>query len=351
MATDVQTFSAQALRTLTADIFEAHDVPRPDAERVADCLVAADLRGVSSHGIGRIPIYTERLRRGLVNPRPQLVVEQALTVGARIDADNALGFVSGTRAMDEAVSIAREHGVGMVFVRRSTHYGMAANYLMQAVEAGLAAYAFTNASPAMPVWGGREPLLGTSPFAFAAPCGETPVVLDMALSVVARGKVRRAAAKGEEIPLGWALDIDGNPTTDARKGYDGIVLPMGGAKGSGLSLMMEIVAGVMSGSAFGGAVRNQYKDFETPQDVGHCFIAMRPDLFMPASEYEARMSELRERCKSSPRAAGVEEIFLPGEPEARRQAERLRNGVPIEAADVEMLAQEAERTGVAMPSV
>ena len=350
MATDVQVFSAEALRALTASIFEAHDVPRPDAERVAECLVNADLRGVSSHGVARIPIYTDRLRRGLVNPRPNLVVERSMTVGARVDADNALGFVSGTRAMGEAVTIAREHGVGIVFVRRSTHYGMAASYLMQAVEAGLAAYAFTNASPAMPVWGGREPLLGTSPFAFAAPCGDTPVVLDMALSVVARGKVRRAAAKGEAIPLGWALDADGNPTTDAQKGYDGVVLPMGGAKGSGLSLMMEIVAGVMSGSAFGGAVGNQYKDFENPQDVGHCFMALRPDLFMPAEEYEARMGELRERCKTAPRASGVEEILLPGEPEARRHAERLRTGIPVEAADVDMLAGEAERAGVAMPT-
>ena len=342
-------FSEAELAALVAGIFAGHDLPAADARRVAQCLVLADLRGVGSHGVSRVPIYTERLRRGLVKARPEMRLDRALTVAARLDADDALGFIAATKAMETSIEMAREHGIGMTFVRRSTHFGMAANYLLQATDAGLAAYVFTNASRAMPIWGGREPFLGTSPFAFAAPCGDQPVVLDMALSVVARGKVRRAAAKGEPIPLGWALDAEGNPTTDAQKGYDGVVLPMAGAKGSGLSLMMEIVAGVMSGAAFGGEVRNQYNDFDAAQDVGHCFIAFRPDLFVGAEDYQARMMELRRRARDQPRAAGVEEILLPGEPEARSPEIRRRAGIRLEADDMRVLAEEAARVGVPMP--
>lgn len=343
-------FTEDRLTRLVAQIFAGNGVPEADARRVAECLVLADLRGVASHGVSRIPIYTERLRKGLVKARPEMKLERQLTVMARLDADDALGFISATRAMDVSIETARAHGIGMTFVQRSTHFGMAANYLLQATDAGLAAYVFTNASRAMPIWGGREPFLGTSPFAFAAPCGDEPVVLDMALSVVARGKVRRAAARGEPIPLGWALDAEGNPTTDAQKGYDGVVLPLAGAKGSGLSLMMEIVAGVMSGAAYAGGVRNQYKDFDAPQDVGHCFIAFRPEAFAEPGGYEARMAELRRRAKDQPRAAGVDEILLPGEIEARSTAAKRRDGIRIEVEDVKMLADEAARAGVETPA-
>jgi L-2-hydroxycarboxylate dehydrogenase (NAD+) len=341
---------AQTLRSLVTDIFVAHGVPEGDAARVAECLVQADLRGVSSHGVGRIPIYTERLRRGLVNPTPNLVVEHSFTVAARVEGHNGLGFVVGTRAMAEAIELARTHGVGIAFAHRSTHFGMAASYLKQAVAEGLAAFVFTNASPAMPIWGGKNPFLGTSPFAFGAPSRRAePIILDMALSVVARGKIRRAAQKGEPIPLGWALDPDGRPTTDAQKGYDGIVLPMGGPKGSGLSLMMEIMAGVMSGAAFGGAVRNQYFDFEEAQNVGHCFLALRPDLFMPMEDYEMRLRDLIDRSKANPKAEGFDEILIPGEPEARTEAARTRQGIPLDHEDLKALRSEAERASVALP--
>ncbi|MFN3661769.1 Ldh family oxidoreductase [Yoonia sp.] len=342
-------FTEAALTSAVAAMFVAHDVPEGDARRVAECLVLADLRGVVSHGVSRVPIYLDRLRRGLVKAQPQMVMERPLSVAARLDADDALGFVAATRAMAEAVDMARNHGMGMCAVRRSTHFGMAANYLLQATDSGMAAFVFTNASRAMPIWGGRSPFLGTSPFAFAAPAGERPVVLDMALSVVARGKVRRAAARGEPIPVGWALDADGNPTTDAQKGYEGVVLPLAGAKGSGLSLMMEIIAGVMSGSAFGGNVRNQYTDFDAPQDVGHVFMAFRPDVFLEPGAYEERMTDLIRRAKDQPLAAGVDEIMMPGEIEARATETRRREGIRIDGDDLRLLAEEAARVGVALP--
>src|SRR5262249_24086132 len=155
-------------------------------------------------------------------------------------------------------------GIGIVMAMNSNHFGMAASYLLQALGAGMAAIVFTNASPAMPIWGGRTAFLGTSPLAMAVPSSKVPLVLDMATSIAARGKIRRAAQRKETIPAGWALDGEGRPTIDAQAAYDGIVLPLGGPKGSGLSLLMEALAGVMTGAAFGSGVKDQYKDFETP---------------------------------------------------------------------------------------
>ena len=341
---------ADELQQFVCRLFSAYGLTEQDASRTAQCLVQADLRGVASHGVGRIPIYTERLRRGLVNPRPALAVEAITPVAARVDGDNGLGFVVATRAMQEAIERARGFGVGLVLIHRSTHFGMAASYLLQAVQAGFSAFVFTNASPAMPVWGGRTPFLGTSPFAFAAPGGDRhpAIVLDMATSVVARGKIRRAAQKGEPIPSGWALDGKGQPTTNAADAYNGLILPLGGPKGSGLSLMMEVLAGVMSGAAFGGEVRNQYSDFEAPQNVGHCIIALRPDLAIPAAAFRQRMDELVDRAKSSLRLDEEQEILMPGEPEARLEKLRREHGIPLAADDIAVLREEGQRVGLTL---
>lgn len=345
------TVQAEELRAFVATLFVAHGLSATDAATVASCLVEADLRGVASHGVGRVPIYLRRLRDGLVDPRTPLAIEELTPVAARLDGANGLGFVVARRAMAEAIARARSFGIAIVFAHRSTHFGMAASYLRQAVDAGLAALVFTNASPAMPVWGGRTPFLGTSPFAFGAPGGErsAPIILDMATSVVARGKIRRAAVAGEPIPEGWALDAEGRPTTDAQAAYDGLVLPLGGPKGSGLSLMMEVLGGVMSGSAFGGEVGNQYLDHDRPQNVGHCFIAFRPDLAVSADAYRTRIDALVERAKASPRVAEDQPILMPGEPEALTERERLRDGIPLSAEDRAGLRGEAERAELAPP--
>lgn len=255
---------ATRLEAGVAAIFAGLGVPGEDAAAVAHYLVLADLRGVGTHGISRIPVYADRLRRGLVRARPDIRVTHPMPAAAHVDGDDGLGFVVARRAMQEAIAAAERCGIGMASVRNSAHFGMAAAYLMEAIDAGYAAFVFTNASPSMPVWGGRTPFLGTSPFAFGTPGGDgsPPIILDMATSVVARGKIRRAMQTGEAIPAGWALDADGRETTDARRAYEGIVLPLGGPKGSGLSLMMEIVAGVMSGAAYGGKVGDQYRDLD-----------------------------------------------------------------------------------------
>jgi LDH2 family malate/lactate/ureidoglycolate dehydrogenase len=225
---------------------------------------------------------------------------------------------------------------------------MAASSVLQAIEAGYMSLVFTNASASMPPWGGREALLGTSPFAAGAPGGrEAPFVLDMSPAVAARGKIRRAERRGERIPEGYALDAEGRPTTDPVKALQGVVLPMGGPKGSGLAMLMDIFGGVVSGAAFGGDVTDQYKSFDRPQDVGHFFLAMKPDLFIPADEYRARMDILVQRIHACPTAEGFSEVLMPGEIEARHEAERRRSGLPFGRGEVATLQKEAEKAGIA----
>jgi LDH2 family malate/lactate/ureidoglycolate dehydrogenase len=340
--------SAVAADAFARSLLQAHGVPAEDAATIAHCLVSADLRGVDTHGLCRLPIYLERVRKGLINPRPTLTPQRVTPVAATLDGQNGFGFVIGMRAMQEAIAMAREFGIGVVSARRSTHFGMAASYAIPAVEAGFMAMVFSNASQAMPPWGGRQMLLGTNPFCMAAPAGANrPIILDMSPAVAARGKIRRAERRGENIPLGYALDAEGRPTTDPKAALaGGVVLPIGEHKGSGLSLFMDIFGGVISGANFGGDVGDQYKAFNRPQDVGHFFLAMKPNLFVSEKDYRARIGTLIERVRAAPRAEGFDEILLPGEPEDRHEAERRKSGIPYAAAEVAALQDEAKKAGI-----
>jgi LDH2 family malate/lactate/ureidoglycolate dehydrogenase len=342
---------AAAARRFVAALMAAHGVPEGDARTIAECLVRADLRGVDTHGIIRLPIYLERLGRGLVNPRPRLEPRRVSPVAAHLDGDDGFGFVVATRAMSESIAMAEAHGLGLTGVRRSTHFGMAACYLLPAVEAGFIGLVFTNASPAMPPWGGRQPFLGTSPFAVGVPGGaEGPYILDMAPSVAARGKIRRAARDGLPIPEGHALDAEGRPTTDPTEALKGVVLPIGGHKGAALSMLMDILGGVFTGAAFGGEVGDQYKHFDRPQNVGHFLLALRPGLFVGDDDFRSRMDRLVGRVRSQPLAAGFDEILMPGEPEARQEARRLSQGIPYRPADFQPLVEAAEAHAIPLPA-
>jgi LDH2 family malate/lactate/ureidoglycolate dehydrogenase len=339
---------ALAADAFARSVLSANGVPDEHAATVARCLVHADLRGVDTHGLCRLPIYLERVRAGLINPAPKLAPKRVTPVAAALDGENGFGFVVGMRAMAEAIAMAREFGIGVVAARRSTHFGMAASYALPAVEAGLMAMVFSNASRAMPPWGGRSMLLGTNPFCMAAPAGRhRPVILDMSPAVAARGKIRRAERRGEQIPLGYALDADGRPTTDPKAALSGgVVLPIGEHKGSGLSMFMDIFGGVISGANFGGEVGDQYKAFDRPQDVGHFFLAMKPNLFVTEDDYRARIDALIERMRAVPTAEGIGEILIPGEPEDRAEAERRRTGIPYAASEVAALQDEAKKAGI-----
>lgn len=347
-----RTVEAGALRDFVARLFVHEGVPEADAATVADCLVEANLRGVDTHGVFRAQPYLKRLRLGLVEPRADIRVRRVAAAAAEVDGGNGFGAVIGTRAMAEAVALARESGVGLVSIRHSNHYGMAAYYVLQAIAAGMVGMAFTNSSPALPPWGGRQPFLGTAPMAVGVPGGRRgPFVLDIAMSVLARGNVYMAAKRGEVIPPGLALDSEGRPTTDPQALIDGgTMLPFGGVKGAGLSMLMDILGGVLSGAAFAGGVGNPHKTFDRPQDVGHLFICYRPDLFMPLDAFRARMDTLVETVKAQPRAAGFDEILIPGEREARTKERRARSGIPLAPEVLQALNDEGAPLGLTLPS-
>jgi len=351
MTQDLIYISPDALMTFASEIFERLGLSFDDASLVSDCLVKANLRGVDSHGVSRIPIYAERLRLKLVNPRPNIRATRVAAAASLVDGDDGMGMIVGTRAMAEAIAIARESGMGLAGVRRSTHYGMAAYYVLQAISEDCIGFAFTNASPGMAPWGGSKPVLGVNPIAVGVPAGQRPpFVLDMAMSVMARGKIRLAGLRGEPIPKGIGLDAEGRPNTDGLKVLDGgTVLPFGGYKGSGLALLMEIMGGVFTGAAFAGEMQSLYGDFSGPQRIGHVFMAIRPDLFMPIGEFKGRMDTMIERYISSPKAEGFGEILMPGELEEREEAERLVTGIPVPPEIAQQLRQEAEELGVSFP--
>ena len=331
----------------TTRLLMAHKLPAADAQTVAHCLVRADLRGVDTHGIQYLEHYLDRVEKGLINPRPSLKVEQQTPVAGALDGHNGFGFVVGMTAIDAAIEMAREFGIGIVAARHSTHFGMAASYVLRAVEAGFVAQVYSNASPAMPPWGGRSAMLGTSPFACGAPGGKLgPYVLDLSFAVAARGKIRKAARRGEAIPLGYGLDAQGRPTTDATAALDGVVLPIGGYKGSGLAMLMDLMGGVIAGAGHAGNVGNQFADYDRPQDVGHFFLAMKPDLFVPLEQYRASMDRLVAAVHGAPLAEGFDEIIMPGEREARIEARRRVTGLQIGPVELQSLDKVAAKAGV-----
>lgn len=268
---------------------------------------------------------------------------------AHLNGDNGFGFVVATKGMQEAIKRADTYGIGFVTVDHSNHFGMAATYVLQALRKGMISLVFTNSAKQMPPFGGKDTLLGISPFAAGAPSkDEVPYILDMAPSVVAKGKIRRAARRGETIPLGWALDKDGNPTTDAHVALDGSMAPIGGPKGSGIAILMDIMAGVLTGAAFGGEVGDQYKD-KRPQNVGHSFIVIKPDVFMSADQFKERMDTLAQRVHGIAPAPGFKEVLFPGEPEHKLSETRKLEGIPYAEAEKTMFEKIA--TSLAIPGL
>lgn len=337
---------ANVARRFAQSILQAHGMSAAHARIVADCLVLADLRGIDTHGLNRLPAYLNRIRAGVLDPRAEPTVHEVTSVVAQIDARNGFSFVAGDRAIRLAIEMAREHGLGMVSVKHSNHLGMSAWVVHKALEANMISLVFTNASPTLPAWGGATPLLGTSPLACGAPAGETPAfVLDMATTVAARGKIQRAARRGEKIPTGWAVDRQGQPTEDPQVALGGLLCPIGGYKGAGLALMMDILGGVLSGSAFAGNVGGP-DDVSKPGDVGHMFIVFRPNLFVSLKEFKNRMDHLYRTVVGSERLAGCDRIYYPGEMEQMTLEERRRTGIPYAMVEVEILNQCAEQAHV-----
>jgi len=344
-------YSAQDLAAFSAQVFRHCGLGGAHAATVAKALVFANLRGLDTHGVARLPGYVERFERALVDPRPPMTLESRFGWSAGVDGANGMGPVVGQYAMDEVLARAEAHGIGVATARRSNHFGAASFFALQGVPRGCIAMVMSPASRSLAPFGSREPLFGTNPFAVACPAGRhAPWSMDMATSIAARGHIRLAARHGRPIPEGWALDAEGRPTTDAERALRGVMLPFAGAKGSALAMMIDILGGVLSGSAFGGDIRDMTRDFEAPQDVGHFFLAFKIEAFMPLAAFNRRMETEIARLKALPPAAGHGEVLYPGEPEARTEARRAAEGIPISAEVLESLKAVAGRAGVTLPA-
>jgi LDH2 family malate/lactate/ureidoglycolate dehydrogenase len=342
----MQQFPPDRVHNFAKKILMGNGVPEAGADTVARCLLAADLRGVDTHGVNRIPSYMARIREGVLDPAAIPTLQQITPVVAQVDGNNAFGFLGASMGMKAAIDMAKLYGIGMVSIKHSNHFGMAAWVVQQAIDAEMMSLVFTNSSPALPVWGGKSKLMGVSPLACGAPAGkEKPFILDMAPSVAARGKIYKAKRRGEKIPGDWALDADGAPTEDPARALEGVMLPMGGPKGSALSVMMDVFSGVLSGSAFAGHVTNPY-DPSKPADVGHFLVAIKPDLFMSIEDFKGRMDYLYQRVVTSDKMKDVDRIYFPGEIEQLTREKREKDGIPYASAEIEALNEEAKRVGV-----
>ena len=347
-----KTFTPETLTELAFVLMKSSGLSDDDSRTIAEDLVAAELRGLASHGVSRIPMYLNRLSLDLVKINPRITVERVANSALKVNGDDGMGFIVSHRAIEEGIKVAKETGLCLVGINHSTHFGMAALYVKQALEAGLNSIIFTNSSPALAPFGGKATFLGAAPLAAGMVGGNNapPYVLDMAMTVIARGKIRVAMTNKEKIPEGLALDSEGRPTTDPEEAFKGVCLPFGGVKGSSLAMLMDLIAGLYTGAGFGGEVKSLYYDHSVPQNVGHLFFLFRPDLFMSLEEYKNRMDHFYDNLKAVPLAAGFDEILMPGEPEARKESFYRKNGIAVSANILEDLSKCAQERGVDISS-
>jgi LDH2 family malate/lactate/ureidoglycolate dehydrogenase len=346
-------YPESGLRRFTAALFEKVGVPTADAARTADNLIHANLRGVDTHGITRVLVaYVRRIQHALMLPRTEVEVVRERPATALIDGHNGVGQVIATRAMEMAIEKAAKCGSAFVGAFHSNHFGTCAYYSMMAVEHDMIGFCITNGPPAMAPWGGRDKLLSTSPISFAVPAGEErPFVVDLATTVVARGRIVLYAKQGLPIPEGWAVDAEGRPTTSAEAALSGLLAPMGGYKGYGLSLAVDLLAGVLTGANYGGHFDGTLFDYDRPPaDVGSLFAAISVDAFEDVPAFKARVDQALREIKHSTRATGVERIYIPGEIEAECAEHRLREGIPIPDEVVRDFVELGEELGVPFPA-
>jgi len=315
------------LTARTAAMFAAVGVHTDDAQRMGIILVDADLRGVHSHGCRWTPAYVRSVQRGGANRSPNIQIIQDDGSTLIVDGDGGLGHLVAERAMRWGIERASQHGLAAVAVRNSRHCGAIAYYTAMAAAAGCVGFATTNAGILMAPHGGRDKLVGVDPMSWAFPTNRGwPIDLDMAPSVAAGSKLLVAMERNERIPLGWALDAGGRPTDDPREAQKGVMLPVGGPKGYGLAVVMNILSGVLTGGRFGNGLGSRRHESD------HFFMAVSIERFMPLAEFTARIDELIDQLKSSALAEGSSGVYLPGEIEHRLKQERLESGIPMDEA-------------------
>jgi LDH2 family malate/lactate/ureidoglycolate dehydrogenase len=334
----------EPLTRFCESILEGAGVPRHKARITAACLVASNLRGVDSHGIQLLPFYIDQLLAGEMDPHTDGRVISESGSCLHFDGQNGIGQWIAETCTRHAVRIAQQQGVGFVVAKESNHFGAAAWWAQKMRDAGQIGIVICNASPIVPPWQGREGRLGTNPICMALP---GPWLLDMATTTVAAGKIFKAFLNNQpQIPAGWAFDNDGVPTTETEKAYRGMLMPLGGYKGSGLAMMVEILCAVLGGGAMSTEVGGIRYRGQTVR-VSQTYIAIDITRFMPVEDFTARVERLVAMMKSTPTAPGYDEVLVAGDPEWRMEAERRANGVPIAEGNWDLLVKAAVHAGVA----
>jgi L-2-hydroxycarboxylate dehydrogenase (NAD+) len=327
-------FAAALMESFIGDVMTAAGLPAPDAANVARLMTEADLTGADAHGIFRLPQYVRRIRAGGFNTKPRIAVTKTAAATALVDGDNGMGHLVVSRAADTAIELARDAGIGWVGVRRSNHAGTAGLYAAMPVEHGMIGlYAAVANANHMAVWGGAELLLGTNPLGIAVPSGNGAVVLDMATTVVSYGTVKKYALAARDMPEGWLIDTQtGGPLTDPKHSAEGLLLPIGGYKGSGLAIMLGLLGGVLNGAAFGRDVIDFNYNDDGATNTGHFMVAIDIARFVPLATFMAETDRHLGDLRASRRLPGVDDIRLPGDRRRDCRIARLRDGVPLPAA-------------------
>jgi LDH2 family malate/lactate/ureidoglycolate dehydrogenase len=347
MAPEKELFPAEKVEAFCSNVLTKAGLSPESSAIVTKSLMCAELRGIYSHGVVRLETYLQRIEKGIMKLEAPITTEMDAPAVALLNANNTFGQVAGHQAMTMAIGKARQCGSGVVAVKNSNHFGVAAFYAGMASDAGMIGCVLTNSSPAMAVYGTKTPLIGTNPIAIAIPAGNhLPIVLDMSTSVVARGKIRYAALTGQSIPLGWARDSEGNPTQDAKLALDGSLEAVGGVKGSGLSLIIDLVCGVLTNTILTGGVKT-VTDMSGPAMTGHFFSALDVSKFIDLKLFKANVDQVITNIKNFPPVTEGGKIFMPGEIELLAEKKRREEGIPLDKEVVDMLNGVASRYGAA----
>ena len=316
------------IKSTLINIFKKHGLSENHAKICSEALINAELVGAPSHGLSRLMMYCKRIQKKLINPKPKIKIKKISQSISFINADNSIGFVAADIGIKQAIKNAKKTGIGLVGIKKSGHYGLSGYYAEQAVKKNLLVFCFTNAPPAIAAYGARKSVFGTNPICFGSPTGsKIPFIFDSSVSVINRGKIRRAAKLGLKIPFDVALDKNGKPTNDPKKAIEGVQLPIAGFRGSGLAWMVDILSGVFTGGNHSGKVRDPFDDFSGPQEIGHLFITIKPNLFV--GNYNKRIKENIKRIKKLPKIKGTKEIFYPGQNKFKRYKTNLKKGIAI----------------------
>ena len=324
------------LNLILTNIFKKNGLNKFHAKICADAIINAELVDAPTHGLSRMKMYCDRIKKKVINPKPKIKIKKISQSIIYIDANNSIGFVAADIGIKQAIKNAKKTGIGLVGIKNSGHYGLSGYYAEQAVKKNLIAFCFTNAPPAIAPHGAKKSLFGTNPICFGTPTSsKIPFILDTSVSVINRGKIRLAARTGKKIPKGVALDKFGKPTTDAKKALAGVQLPIAGFRGSGLAWMVDILSGVFTGGNHGGKVKDPFDDFSGPQNIGHLFLVMKTNLFV--GSYNKRIKENIKRIKRLPKIKGVKEILYPGQNKYKRYKKNIKKEINIPPNIVEDL--------------